>query len=247
MRRGVLSIKTTRPREGRAARYDDQVGSDGYFTYAFQGTESDNHDNNALREAFEDGSPVIYFYGVAPGRYQILFPCFVMSWDSATMSCTIAAGGMDEIVRPNAARVRDGIERRYTTVAIKVRLHQAEFRELVIDAYDSKCAISGLPITGLLEAAHILPDRDERGRPEIGNGLCLSKLHHSAYDQNLLGIDPDGVIHVAQRVLDQSDGPILEHGIKGYHGQRIRLPRSNDDRPNPGYLAEHFEAFRRVS
>jgi len=60
----------------------------------------------------------------------------------------------------------------------------------VLGAYDTRCAISNLPVPELLQAAHIIPDRDERGRPEVPNGLCLSTLHHTAYDRNLLGIDP---------------------------------------------------------
>jgi putative restriction endonuclease len=64
MKRGVLSIKTTKPRKGRIARYDDALGSDGYFSYAFQGDDPVNHDNSCLREAFEDQSPLIYFYAL---------------------------------------------------------------------------------------------------------------------------------------------------------------------------------------
>ncbi|MEY6431244.1 HNH endonuclease [Thioalkalicoccus limnaeus] len=124
------------------------------------------------------------------------------------------------------------------------RLHQGEFRALVLDAYDRRCAISGLPIPDLLEAAHIIPDRDVRGRPEVNNGLCLSTLHHSAYDRNLLGIDPDGRVVVAPAVLEQHDGPTLEQSIKGFNGQQIRWPRHAQDRPNPEFLAERFEQFR---
>ncbi|WP_246156325.1 HNH endonuclease [Thiohalocapsa marina] len=135
------------------------------------------------------------------------------------------------------------IDRRYTTVEAKARLHQAEFRELVLGAYDRRCAVSGLPIPDLLEAAHIIPDRDVRGRPEITNGLCLSTIHHRAYDANLLGIDPDGRIHVAEAVLAQHDGPTLEAALKGMHSRQIRLPRHVEDRPNRDFLAERFEGF----
>lgn len=139
------------------------------------------------------------------------------------------------------------IDRRYSTIEAKVRLHQAEFRELVLHAYDRHCAISNLPIPDLLQAAHIIPDRDERGRPEISNGLCLSTLHHTAYDRNLLGIDPDGIVHIAGSVLEQHDGPTLEQAIKEFHGRRIQLPRHAEDQPNRDYLAERFELFERAA
>ncbi len=84
--------------------------------------------------------------------------------------------------------------RRYIAVEAKRRLHQSVFRELVLDAYEGRCAVSGLPERRLLHAAHILPDREERGLPVISNGIAMTTLHHAAYDANPLGIDPDGCI-----------------------------------------------------
>ena len=246
MQRGILSIKTTKPKQGRQARYDDALRSDGYFTYAFQGTDPDNHDNRCLREAFEDQAPFIYFYALVPGVYQLLFPCFLTNWEADALRCTVAVGSQYDLTRPQDG-TRPVLDRRYSTIEAKMRLHQAEFRVLVLAAYDKRCAISGLPIPDLLQAAHIIPDRDERGRPEVPNGICLSTLHHSAYDRNLLGIDPDGKIHIAKAVLEQHDGPTLEMAIKGFHGYSIKFPSHRDDRPNRDYLAEHFDEFRRVA
>jgi putative restriction endonuclease len=245
MARGVLSIKTTKPKLGGVSRYNDELRDDGYFVYAFQGSDPSNHDNTALLQSHEDGTPCIYFKAITPGLYQILFPCFIATWNATSLTCSISVGSAAEITRAAGPRVSE-IERRYTTVEAKVRLHQAEFRELVLTAYQRRCAISGLPISDLLDAAHIIPDRDERGRAEISNGLCLSKLHHSAFDCHLLGIDPDGLIHVAEQVLQQSDGPTLE-AIKGCHKRALRIPVHEEDRPRREYLAERFEMFKRAS
>ena len=114
----------------------------------------------------------------------------------------------------------------------------------MLGAYSRRCAISNLPVSQLLQAAHIIPDRDERGRPEVTNGLCLSTLHHTAYDRTLLGIDPDGQIHIAESVLAEHDGPTLEAAIKEYHGRRIQVPRHAEDRPDRELLAARFEEFR---
>ena len=247
MQRGILSIKTTRPRQGRTARYDDALGDDGDFSYAFQGTDPSNRDNTALRQAFEDQTPFLYFYGLVPGVYEILFPCYLTDWNAQALRCTVAVGSARELAKPARLSDEAGLtlppDRRYSTVEAKIRLHQAEFRELVLGAYDRRCAITGLPVPGLLEAAHIIPDRDERGRPEVSNGLCLTALHHTAYDHNLLGIDPDGKIHIAEAVLEQHDGPTLEQAIKGYHGKTIRLPRHLEDRPDRAALEVRFEEF----
>jgi len=96
----------------------------------------------------------------------------------------------------------------------------------------------------LLDAAHILEDRDERGLPEVPNGLALCRIHHAAYDENILGIDPDYRIHLRADVLAEVDGPMLRYGLQELHGERILVPRRDRDRPNPEYLAERFERFR---
>ena len=80
----LLSIKTVFPRPGRRIWYDDQrdihrhvFGSDETVEYAFMGQDPDAADNRWLREAFENQIPVIYFLGIAPGRYQAVLPAFI--------------------------------------------------------------------------------------------------------------------------------------------------------------------------
>jgi putative restriction endonuclease len=113
-------------------------------------------------------------------------------------------------------------------------------------AYEERCAICRFPHLRLLEAAHILPDRDVRGEPEVRNGLALCRLHHGAFDANLLGIRPNGQIEIAQTLLEARDGPTLEHGIKSFHGKLLHLPRREDERPRKDYLEERYEQFRAV-
>ena len=57
--------------------------------------------------------------------------------------------------------------------------------------------------------AHIVSDKDELlGQPVVPNGLPLSKIHHAAFDADLIGIDPDYRVHVSERLLAQRDGPM---------------------------------------
>src|SRR5271154_5489424 len=70
MTRGVLSIKTTIPRFGRTRRYDDIASDKGFFEYRFMGDDPGHSDNRALRESWEDRTPLVYFHGVAPALYQ---------------------------------------------------------------------------------------------------------------------------------------------------------------------------------
>jgi len=85
-------------------------------------------------------------------------------------------------------------------------------------------------------AAHILPDRDERGRPEVPNGLSLCKIHHGAYDTEILGVDPDFKVHIRGDVLDETDGPMLMHGLQELHGSRIGLPKGRAPAAQPGTI-----------
>lgn len=76
------------------------------------------------------------------------------------------------------------------------------------------------------------------------NGIALCAIHHLAYDRNLLGIAPDGVVHIATRLLEEIDGPMLRIGLQGFHQASINLPRDRRDRPDPKRLSLRFERFR---
>jgi putative restriction endonuclease len=163
--------------------------------------------NRWLRDARDLQIPVIYFLGVAPGLYQALLPTFIIDWNAASLRAKIAFAASDV-----ATSAPESVaERRYALRQVKQRLHQASFRQMVISAYDGRCAISGLPEPLLLDAAHIVDDGNEKyGQPIVSNGIPLSKIHHAAFDAHLIGIDPDFRIHVSRKLLGLRDGPTLE-------------------------------------
>jgi putative restriction endonuclease len=140
----------------------------------------------------------------------------------------------------------DMARRAYITSTIKVRLHQRSFREKVILAYRSQCAFCRLRHAELLDAAHIIPDTEPDSRPTVDNGLSLCKIHHAAFDKFILGVSPDYIIKVRSDVLDEDDGPMLLHGFKEMHNQRIQLPRKNNQQPNREFLERRFERFLKV-
>lgn len=248
MKGAALSIKTTVPKTGRVARYDDLVSNDA-FHYRFQGEDPNSHDNRALRLAHELQTPLIYFYGIAPGIYAPIWPVFVSHFDAQALTCTVVTGE-GAILEPGTFAA-DGkvlaIERRYATVETKKRLHQQAFRAQVLEAYAERCAICSLPRRELLEASHILPDRDARGIAEVPNGLALCRLHHGAFDANLLGIRPTGVVEISTLLMNETDGPVLEQGLKAYDAKPLRLPSVADLRPRKDYLEERYELFRAKS
>jgi len=244
----LLSIKTVFPKPGAKVWYDDQrevhrqiFQGDETVDYAFMGRDPDAADNRWLREAFERQIPIIYFLGIAPGRYQAVLPAFVSGWDARALKARVAFGvpDQDALVPPE-----NPLERRYALRMVKQRLHQASFREAVITAYNGRCALSGLPEPLLLDAAHIVADKDERfGQPVVSNGIPLSKIHHAAFDAHLIGIDPDYHLHVSDRLLGQKDGPMLE-ALKRLNGEMIHLPGRSKDRPDRDRLALRFTRFK---
>lgn len=114
----------------------------------------------------------------------------------------------------------------------------------MIAAYSGRCALSGLPESLLLDAAHIIVDSNEKyGQPIVPNGIPLSKIHHAAFDAHLIGIDSDFRIHISERLLSQKDGPLLE-SLKGLHQEKLHLPRRSQDHPDRARLEMRFEEFR---
>ena len=138
---------------------------------------------------------------------------------------------------------REG-RRRYITQLTRRRLHQESFRWRVLRAYQERCAICRLRHTELLDAAHILPDGHPRGEPVLPNGLALCRLHHGAFDAHILGIRPDLVIDVRKEVRDEADGPMLRHGLQGFHGESIHVPRPAELKPSTEFLAMRDDLFR---
>ena len=245
--RRLLSIRTVFPKVGARVWYDDQRAvqrqvfeADETIEYAFMGQDPDAADNRWLREAFENQTPIIYFLGIAPGRYQAVLPAFISGWNATTLRAYVAFG----LPEQEALALPDSVpERRYAMRMVKQRLHQASFREAVIMAYGGRCALSGLPVPLLLDAAHIVEDKDERlGHPIVPNGIPLSKVHHAAFDTQLIGIDPDYRLHVSRRLLTQTDGPMLE-ALKALNGIAIHLPNRVKDRPDRDRLALRFGRF----
>lgn len=133
-----------------------------------------------------------------------------------------------------------------------------KFSKSVIDAYDSRCVISGyrLPKTELnmvpgVDAAHILPwakyDLDT-----VNNGLCLSKTYHWAFDSGILQVIFDRDTQSYKVIIDNStEASLLKSGcdvelFKPHLGKidESRLPKDKSLWPNPDFLDEFNKTIR---
>ena len=152
----------------------------GHFVYKYRGTDPLHADNVALRAAMRLQRPLMYLVAVDPGVYDAVIPVYVVGDDPAALQFILVADQVSALAGAGAA---DGAEpslvtaarREYVTRAVMQRLHQRQFRRLVLAAYRRQCAICRLRHVELLDAAHILPDRDPRGEPLVTNTTSKAK------------------------------------------------------------------------
>jgi putative restriction endonuclease len=235
----ALSIQTsvTSP---YADVHDAEAGS---IVYKYRGTDPSHPDNLALRRAMERRLPLIYLVAVDPGYYDAVTPVYVSSDSPGSLEFTLHADQVAWVANTEDS-VMATARREYATRAVLQRLHQQQFRRVVLSAYGEQCCICRLKHLELLDAAHILEDRHPLGEPVVSNGLGMCKIHHSAYDANIIGVDPDARVHVRKDILLEKDGPMLKHGLQDMAGNRLILPRKAALRPNPEFLAERYARFR---
>jgi putative restriction endonuclease len=241
-----LSITTVPTIPGRARPYEDEQREDGFIVYRYRGQSPNHRDNAGLRLAMELRVPVVYFAGVSVGLYFPIFPVYVVGEDRLQLAFIVQADETElSIDRTDA--LDDGGRRRYITRLVQRRLHQEEFRLRVMRAYRFNCAVCALhDHPELLDAAHILPDGHPLGKPVIPNGLSLCKFHHAAYDTNVIGIRPDYVVEVRRAILDETDGPMLRYALQGMNNRHLLVPKTINQHPNPRFLEERYEIFRKA-
>jgi putative restriction endonuclease len=92
-----------------------------------------------------------------------------------------------------------------------------------------------------------MPDAHELGVPAVSNGIALCKIHHTAYDQNFVGISPDYIVHVNNDLLEEKDGPMLKHGIQEMNGRKILIPSKAKERPNVEAIEFRFTQFSKAN
>jgi putative restriction endonuclease len=239
----ALTLMTAAEKPGRPRPYEDEIDLDGgAILYHYRSGALDQPDNRALEAAHELQSPLIYFKGIAPGQYVVIAPVFIHVNDSASR-LVLLEKGLEGIDTQPGGPISTPDMRKYALREVRVRLHQQRFRQDVLRAYRQRCTVCALRGHGLVQAAHIVADPSPEGIAAVINGLALCAIHHLAYDRNLLGIDPVGGVHIARRLREEHDGPMLREGLQGFHGARIRKPRLEADHPDPERLAVRFSAF----
>ena len=124
----------------------------------------------------------------------------------------------------------------------KERLSQQFFRDVILAGYGGRCAISGLRVPELTEAAHIIPwSEREDCRLLPSNGIALNTLLHRAYDADLLGIDEKCRVHVSKPLLKGAEDSKMQAFFESVDGSVLQPSRHFT--PSPLFLEERFAGF----
>lgn len=115
----------------------------------------------------------------------------------------------------------------YREQMMKARVGQYFFRMAVLNAYGSRCCITGLKHSNLLIASHIKPwkvsdEQTERTNPS--NGLCLNSLHDKAFDSGLITIDKNYSVIISKEFKDAEMDLETKLWFLSYEKKQIMLP-----------------------
>lgn len=128
---------------------------------------------------------------------------------------------------------------------VKVRgIAQRVFRQVLLKAYQGKCAICGLGFKDALEAAHIIPwakaTSYERMSPR--NGILLCSNHHRLFDKGIIEITTDFKIKHIEKSHRYSQADISCTRL--YQDKLLSVPKSLDLRPSFELINRRNEMYR---
>lgn len=149
---------------------------------------------------------------------------------------TLSIPQFDEIQAPfQHEQARDRLN--YLTSRI---VRDRAFRRVILDAYDRRCAVTGLKLINgggraEVDAAHIRPV-EANGPDTINNGIALSGTAHWMFDRGLIGLSDDLEILISRQVNDrESIRALINKTGSALAPQRI------SQRPHPHFLSWHRE------
>jgi len=127
--------------------------------------------------------------------------------------------------------------RRWQEQVVAQREAQGTFKLVLLDAYDSRCAVTGERVVPVLDAAHIQPYFGPASN-HVQNGLLLRTDLHRLYDEGLVTVTPDLRFRVSERIKE-----VWENGHEYYalRGRELRPTRQESQMPSRDALAWHSD------
>ena len=230
--------------------YDDrepEVRPDGTWTYRYfqEGPKPEERDryytNQALMACLKDGVPVGVLRQTKkkPARYLVLGLAVVQDWNDGYFilegykpygTLTTQADAEDGKFNPKSPE--DARQRIETTIV--QRRGQPQFRQDLIQAYNSRCAVTGCTVTEALEAAHIMPYMGEQTNV-VKNGLLLRADIHTLYDLGLISIEADSMSIVVHTKLAATEYAKLD-------GKKLFMPQDPANQPSRKALEDRNQS-----
>ena len=132
--------------------------------------------------------------------------------------------------------------RRIELMLVNRKIRDANFRRQVCEAYDDRCAVTGLRIINgggrsEVQAAHIW-GVGEGGPDVVQNGLALSGTVHWLFDRHLISLTDD-----YRLLISHNKVPAELRGLFEKQMDRIHLPLDQRDWPHPAYVQRHRDGF----
>jgi putative restriction endonuclease len=137
--------------------------------------------------------------------------------------------------------------RRRIVQTIRRLARAANFRDQVVSAYNSRCAVTGIQLR-LVDAAHILPVGAEGSRDTVTNGICLSPTYHRAFDHGLIYLSPNYRMLPNEVKIESLRALGLVGGLDQflrYLNREIFLPANPAQRPSIGFI-RRANTFRKI-
>ena len=152
--------------------------------------------------------------------------------------------GIEEAAAPFVYDAVPGLDqvRRVEQMLVNRKIRDANFRRQVCDAYDDRCAVTGLRIINgggrsEVQAAHIW-GVGEGGPDVVQNGLALSGTVHWLFDRHLISLTDDYRLLVSHNKVPAELRSLFEKQM-----DRIHLPTDERLWPHPTYVERHREAY----
>ena len=150
----------------------------------------DSAEVRATKNAAELGLPL--FVIVQIGALRDVHLSWIETWSDEMAQFLIAFATSQlppSVADEGEAEWVKFIDRPRKRVEISRRDRDPRFVFRVLERYGAVCAVCGLEVGGLVDAAHIIPVADG-GSNDPRNGLPLCPTHHRAFDQDAFTINP---------------------------------------------------------
>jgi hypothetical protein len=224
--------------------YADDLSEDGLL-YHFPTTRRGGRDSSeveATKTAARLGIPVFVITRPTPNsRIRNVRLAYVTGWDDPTLMFFVEFEPVPDV---GLVDHDESDEKPFMLVEARdrrrsrsyVREGQQKFKFRAIQRYKDVCAVSGISVYEMLDAAHVCPV-EAGGSNDPRNALVLSAAHHRAFDSHLFGIEPNSLI-----IATVSGGPSRER-----MGIRVQSLEHLAKKPHPDAVEWRWERFLRTN